>query len=127
MTFSVLIALAAELTLLLLFLLLCAWLIQRELLPQRHMNVYIIFCVFLSTFPVCYTTSWARGRGYLPLCLSCAGALCAVLLLTAASVKGLTPYGAWILRIAGASLAAALSAAFLVIEHSGGRKHKRRR
>lgn len=127
MTVTVLIALAAETALLFLFLLLCAWLIQRELLPQQHMNLYIILCVFLSIFPVCATTSWVRGRGYLPLCLSCAGALCALLLLTAASVKGLVPYGAWVLRIAGASLAAALSAAFLMIGRSGGHKHKRRR
>ena len=127
MAVCVLIALAAEIALLLLLLLLCAWLIQGELLPQSYLNVYIILCVFLSILPVCATTSWARGRGYLPLCLLCAAALCAVLLLTAASVKGLTPYGTWVLRVTGAALAAALSAAFLMIGRVGGRKRKRRR
>ena len=128
MAVGVLLALAAEIILLLLFLLLCAWMIQRELLPQKYMNLYIILCVFLSVFPACATISGVRGRGYLPFSLSCAGSLCALLLVTAASAKGLEPYGIWTLRAFGAAFLGASAAAFLQIRrHGGGRRRKKRK
>lgn len=124
---GVLLALAGELVLLALLLAVCAWLIQREWLGVEYMNVYIILCVFLSAFPVCTTTSGARGRGYLPFCLLCAGSLVIFLLLTAASVNGLEPYGAWALRVFASAFSAALAAAFVQIRHNAARKTRRRR
>ncbi len=124
---GVLLAFSGELVLLVLLLGLCAWLMQKEILGVENMNVYIILCVFLSVFPICATTSGARGRGYLPFCLLSAAALVVFLLLTAASVSGLEPYGTWTLRVFASAFSAALTAALLQIRHNAAKKSRRRR
>lgn len=125
--FGALVALAAEMAALALLLALCAWLTGIEALPQEYMNGYIILCVFLSVFPVCATISGGRGRGHLPFCLLCAAEMVFVLLLTAAAVDGLEPYGAWTLRVFGGAFFGALAAAFVQIRHNGKRKQRRHR
>lgn len=123
----VLIAVGMEMALLGLLLALCAWLIQLELLPVEYMNGYCILCVFLSVFPVCATTSGARGRGYLPFCLLCGGGACVFLLVAAALLNGAEPYGAWTLRVFAAVFIAALAAAFVQIRHNAKRKNRRKK
>lgn len=127
MAFCVLAALGAECVLLLLFMAVCAFLIGRELLPVEQMNLYCILCVFLSIFPVCATISGARGEKHLPFCLLSGGGECVILLLSAAGINGLEPYGAWTLRVFGAAFSAALAAAFLQIRQNDAQKRRRKR